>query len=76
LTDHHQIECKYYDDDFELINDVGNTVAKIQDGGRRYPEFRKTVVISLQFDQSSSNLVSILLLDLEHIDDVEKAKYP
>jgi len=34
---------------------------KIQDGGRRHLEFGKTVAISLLFDQSSPNLVEILL---------------
>jgi len=35
---------------------------KIQDGGRRHLEFRKTVSISLLFEQSSPNLVGTLLL--------------
>jgi len=39
-------------------------------------KFRKTVTISLLFDQSSLILVEYCYLDLEHINNVEKAKYP
>jgi len=35
---------------------------KIQDGGRRQLEFRKTFANYLIFDQSSPNFVGILLL--------------
>jgi len=37
-------------------------VAKIQDGSCRHLEFLKTVAISLLFDQSSPDLLGILLL--------------
>jgi len=43
----------------------GMHIWKIQDGGRRHLEFRKTVAISLKFDQSTPNSVGILLLWFE-----------
>jgi len=73
FTDRHQNQWKHLDF-ISLTSEMH--IWKIQDGGRCHLEFRKTVVICFLFDQSTPNLVAILLLDLEHVDDVEKVKYP
>jgi len=60
LTDRHQNLWKRWDFDLEHIDDVKMHSFKIQDVGYRYLEFRKTVAISVLFDQSLSNVVGIL----------------
>jgi len=64
LTDYRQIMCKYCDVDLELVDDVGNAVAKIQNDGRRHLGFRKSTAITLLFDRSSPKLVETLGLPL------------